>query len=171
MSQGQRSADPINFPKAEHPAEWSTTGAYFAPSDKAWTVSVDFRQDPGAGVSASIQFHENPNMGFIYDSSKGGLSFRTEDQPETEVGAFKFNLAGLSEEKLGALYGAVLDQFYSTGDERYKQLLDAVENQEKKNGGFMRWQNCHTAVTPSQCGTVTQTQTNGTTTQTLHDKK
>jgi RHS repeat-associated protein len=104
-AKGGMGPDPVRLPQAEHPAEgMGESGAWFAESDQNWTVSVDF--EPGCGApSASIQFNQHPETGFVKDGSKSGFSYRTESQPESVSSAIRFNsLAGLSGSKLLALY-------------------------------------------------------------------
>jgi hypothetical protein len=150
FAKGGMGPAPVRLPQAEHPAEgMGESGAWFAESGQNWTVSVDF--EPGCGApSASIQFNQHPEIGF-WKRGPSALSFRTESQPESVSSAIRFNsLAGLSGNKLSALYDEAAKGYMDSSGanaSQYFEIMAAVlgeigerEKQEKPkcsaNGDF-----------------------------------
>jgi hypothetical protein len=113
-----------------HPAHGFMEGAYFRDYSTSWTISVDFRSDPGAGMTASIQFKKNGNG--VIPNTTGYDSFRTEDMPRKEASLFNFfNLSSLSPEELEALRKEALNQ-WGQGDVRYLEILVAAEAEQRR---------------------------------------
>lgn len=83
----------------EHPAEWLGSGAWFYPSVSVWSISVDFRVDPGAEMTASIQFKDIGIPSFS-DRSRNQNVWRFSDQPEEEASHLKLNVGALTPDQL-----------------------------------------------------------------------
>jgi hypothetical protein len=67
------------------------------------------------------------------DARKAGYNtFRGEDEPTAEAANFSFALGGLSAAQLGALSGEAWRQWASTGDDRYDEILRAIEAEERR---------------------------------------
>jgi RHS repeat-associated protein len=114
-----------------HPAHGFMEGAWFSDYSTSWTISVDFRVDPGVGMTASIEFWRNRNG--VISNSASNNSFRTEDMPASEISLFNFfNLRGLSQEKLDALQLEALRQWGKSGDVRYLEVLVAADAEQKR---------------------------------------
>jgi RHS repeat-associated protein len=124
--------DPVQLVTDTHPAELpSASGAYFRDYSTSWSINVDFREDPGAGTTASISFTKNGNG--VMPSSTGFDAFRTEDMPRAEASLFNFfNLQGLSSERLSALSAEATRQWKATGDPRYFEILLAAEHERER---------------------------------------
>ena len=104
------------------------SGAYFRDYSTSWSISVDFREDPGAGTTASISFTKNGNG--VMPSSTGYDAFRMDDMPRAEASLFNFfNLQGLSPERVSALATEATKQWKATGDPRYLETLFAAQRE------------------------------------------
>ena len=129
---GSRIQNPINFIQPEHPVHGSLAGAWYSRALSVMSVSVDFREDPGAGMTASIQVKQS-DRGVVTDGSKSGMNYwRDEDEPEQELGQFRLKLSGLSDQKLAALSFEAAYQYLSTGGQVYQEILTAASNEEKE---------------------------------------
>jgi RHS repeat-associated protein len=117
----------IRILSAEHPVD-NTSGAWFTESHSLWSVSVDFRVDPGAGTTASISFVSNPN-GVI---AAPNTSFRFNGMGEVAAGGFQFNLTTLTNEQVNALYAEATVRERETHDLRYIEILLAVEQEQRR---------------------------------------
>jgi RHS repeat-associated protein len=117
----------IRILSAEHPVD-NTSGAWFTESHSLWSVSVDFRVDPGAGTTASISFVSNPN-GVI---AAPNTSFRFNGMGEVAAGGFQFNLATLTNEQVNALNAEATAREEETHDFRYIEILRAIEQEQRR---------------------------------------
>jgi hypothetical protein len=114
-----------------HPAHGFVEGAWFNDYSTSWTIAVDFRVDPGVGMTASIEFWQNRNG--VIPTSTDYNSFRTEDMPASEISLFNFfGLRGLSPEKLDTLQKEALHQWLKSGDVRYLEVLVAAEAEQQR---------------------------------------
>lgn len=133
MTSVAREQDSFVLPDVGHPAEGAVTGAWFSRSKTFWSVSVDFREDPGGGTTASIQFGLKPGGQFLSDPLKNGYyEWRLSNMPEKEVSGFAFSLGSLTPEQLDALRNEAASQWLNSTDLRYLQILLAVEAEQRK---------------------------------------
>ena len=127
--------DPVRLAEPQHPGELSgkLVGAWYSDYSTLFFVSVDFREDPGAGMTASISFKKNPWGSGVMPPSSTYMNFRTEDMATAEYSSFNFwDLTSLSPERLAALITEANKQWEASGDPRYLQILIAAEAEQRR---------------------------------------
>jgi RHS repeat-associated protein len=152
--------DSFVLPGAAHPAEGSVTGAWFSSSKSFWSMSVHFREDPGGGMTASIQFGLKPGGQFLSDPLKNGYyEWRLSNMPEKELTGFVFNLGSLTPEQLEALRNEAARQWRrgNSIDIRYLQILIAIEAEQRKREEEERKRRERCDALPAKCGTLQMT--------------